>query len=62
MPLPSGCPFRHWDEEHVRQMLSSYGLPHKVVQQVVDFSSKTHYQLACQKYFNVKHNVCAKLS
>ncbi|KAL5457207.1 hypothetical protein EMCRGX_G034452 [Ephydatia muelleri] len=51
-----GCPFRHWDEEHVRQMLTSHGLPHKAIQQVMDSSSKSHYQLACQKYFNIKHN------
>ena len=53
----AGCPFRHWDNNHVHQMLISHGLSMKFVHQVEEYSQKGHYQLACQKYFEITHGV-----
>ena len=52
-----GCPFRHWDEGHIQQMLASYGIPMKSIQHIMDYVQSSHYQLACQKYFEVTHGV-----
>lgn len=54
-----GCPFKHWDEEHVRHMLVAHGVSHKAVAEITDYARKSHYQLACQKYFEVTHKLSA---
>lgn len=38
-------------------MLVSHGVPHKSVKQIVSYLPEHHYQLACQKYFEVTHGV-----
>ena len=53
-----GCPFKHWDEQHLRQMLVAYGLSHKGITQVISYAKEHHHQLACQKYFEITHGVC----
>lgn len=55
--IPLGCPFKHWDEEHMQQMLMSHGIPHKGIKQITTYLHEHHYQLACQKYFEITHGV-----
>ncbi len=52
-----GCPFRHWDEAHIRQMLTSHGISHKGIATVTSYVKDNHYQLACQKYYEITHAV-----
>lgn len=54
-----GCPFKHWDEDHIQQMLVSHGMAHKNIRQVTSYLQDHHYQLACQKYFEILHGVRA---
>ncbi len=35
----------------------SYGIPLKQVSQIVEYSQSSHYQLACQKYYETVHGV-----
>uniref|UniRef100_A0A8D2LX44 DNA primase large subunit n=1 Tax=Varanus komodoensis TaxID=61221 RepID=A0A8D2LX44_VARKO len=52
-----GCPFRHSDPDLLKQKLQSYKVPPTGVSQILDLVKGMHYQLACQKYFEVTHNV-----
>jgi DNA primase large subunit len=52
-----GCPFRHWDRSHMTIMLQSHGLSSKDGQSVLEFVKSSHYQLACQKYFEITHKL-----
>ena len=54
---PVGCPFRHWDRSHMTTMLQSHGLSNKDGQSVLEFVESSHYQLACQQYFEITHKV-----
>ena len=38
-------------------MLLSHGIPHSGVRNVTAFVQEHHYQLACQKYFEITHGV-----
>ncbi|XP_044278030.1 DNA primase large subunit isoform X2 [Varanus komodoensis] len=49
-----GCPFRHSDPDLLKQKLQSYKVPPTGI---LDLVKGMHYQLACQKYFEVTHNV-----
>lgn len=52
-----GCPFRHWDKAHITTMLHSRGLSSRDCRSVMEFVEASHYQLACQKYFEVTHKL-----
>ncbi|XP_077164053.1 DNA primase large subunit isoform X2 [Paroedura picta] len=49
-----GCPFRHSDPELLKQKLQAYKIPSTGI---LDLVKGMHYQLACQKYFELTHNV-----
>ena len=53
----SGCPFRHWDKEHLNRMLTTHGVPQKGVTEILGYVENSHYQLACQKHFEITHAV-----
>ncbi|KAG7333842.1 hypothetical protein KOW79_002249 [Hemibagrus wyckioides] len=52
-----GCPFRHSDPELLKQKLQSYKLSPGGIVQILDLVKGMHYQLACQKYFELTHNI-----
>ncbi|NXL70243.1 PRI2 primase, partial [Leptocoma aspasia] len=52
-----GCPFRHSDPELLKQKLQSYKIPPSGITQVLELVKGMHYQLACQKYFELTHDV-----
>ncbi|XP_078397958.1 DNA primase large subunit isoform X2 [Cetorhinus maximus] len=52
-----GCPFRHSDPELLKQKLQSYKTPSAGISQILDLVKGMHYQLACQKYFELTHNI-----
>ena len=51
----AGCSFRHFDEQHLWQMLVAHSLPQKGVAQVTSHMKEQYYQLPCQKYFEITH-------
>ncbi|XP_054554877.1 DNA primase large subunit isoform X2 [Talpa occidentalis] len=51
-----GCPFRHSDPELLKQKLQSYKISPGGINQILDLVKGTHYQVACQKYFEMIHN------
>ncbi|XP_023480075.2 DNA primase large subunit isoform X2 [Equus przewalskii] len=51
-----GCPFRHSDPELLKQKLQSYKITPGGISQILDLVKGTHYQVACQKYFEMTHN------
>lgn len=52
-----GCPFRHSDPELLKQKLQSFKVASTGINQILDLVKGMHYQLACQKYFELTHNV-----
>uniref|UniRef100_A0A8C9AIB0 DNA primase large subunit n=1 Tax=Prolemur simus TaxID=1328070 RepID=A0A8C9AIB0_PROSS len=52
-----GCPFRHSDPELLKQKLQSYKISPGGISQILDLVKGTHYHIACQKYFEITHNV-----
>ncbi|XP_053520986.1 DNA primase large subunit isoform X1 [Artibeus jamaicensis] len=52
-----GCPFRHSDPELLKQKLQTYKISPTAINQILDLVKGTHYQVACQKYFEMTHNV-----
>lgn len=52
-----GCPFRHSDAELLKQKMQSYKIPASGISQILDLVKGNHYQVACQKYFEMTHNV-----
>ncbi|XP_067006911.2 DNA primase large subunit isoform X2 [Anabrus simplex] len=52
-----GCPFRHNDLAVLKQQMHSYNLPPLGIQEVAEYVSRGHYQLACGKYFELTHGV-----
>ncbi|KAM6185845.1 DNA primase large subunit isoform 2-T2 [Rhynchocyon petersi] len=52
-----GCPFRHSDPELLKQKLQAYKISPGGISQILDLVKGTHYQVACQKYFEMIHNV-----
>ncbi|MEQ2236710.1 DNA primase large subunit, partial [Ilyodon furcidens] len=55
-----GCPFRHSDPELLKQKLQFYKVSPSGVNQILDLVKGMHYQLACQKYFELTHNQMLK--
>uniref|UniRef100_A0A7N8XZX8 DNA primase large subunit n=1 Tax=Mastacembelus armatus TaxID=205130 RepID=A0A7N8XZX8_9TELE len=52
-----GCPFRHSDPELLKQKLQFYKVPPSGISQIMELVKGMHYQLACQKYFELTHNI-----
>ncbi|XP_056327439.1 DNA primase large subunit [Danio aesculapii] len=52
-----GCPFRHSDPELLKQKLQSYKIAPSGINQILELVKGMHYQLACQKYFELTHSV-----
>ncbi|XP_056421772.1 DNA primase large subunit isoform X2 [Hyla sarda] len=52
-----GCPFRHSDPELLKQKLQSFKVSSAGINQILDLVKGMHFQLACQKYFELTHNV-----
>ncbi|XP_074778598.1 DNA primase large subunit isoform X2 [Athene noctua] len=52
-----GCPFRHSDPELLKQKLQSYKIPPSGITQILELVKGMHYHLACQKYFELTHDV-----
>uniref|UniRef100_A0A8C8RII2 DNA primase large subunit n=1 Tax=Pelusios castaneus TaxID=367368 RepID=A0A8C8RII2_9SAUR len=52
-----GCPFRHSDPELLKQKLQSFKISPTGITQILELVKGMHYQLACQKYFQLTHDV-----
>ncbi|NWY70569.1 PRI2 primase, partial [Erithacus rubecula] len=52
-----GCPFRHSDPELLKQKLQSYKISPSGITQVLELVKGMHCQLACQKFFELTHDV-----
>ncbi|XP_041803558.1 DNA primase large subunit [Chelmon rostratus] len=52
-----GCPFRHSDPELLKQKLQFYKVSPSGISQILELVKGMHYQLACQKYFELTHNI-----
>ncbi|KAI4812461.1 hypothetical protein KUCAC02_023847 [Chaenocephalus aceratus] len=52
-----GCPFRHSNPELLKQKLQVYKVSPSGIIQILELIKGMHYQLACQKYFELTHNV-----
>ncbi|XP_053314830.1 DNA primase large subunit [Spea bombifrons] len=52
-----GCPFRHSDPELLKQKLQSFKVPSTGINQILELVKGMHFQLACQKYFELTHNI-----
>jgi DNA primase large subunit len=48
-----GCPFRHYDDDHLSQLLGSLSLSDKNA--ILSLKKNHNYQLACTKHFEVLH-------
>lgn len=58
-PNPSechGCPFKTHENQTLKTKLIGYGIGPAHVQEVLNYSSKGHFQLACARYFEVTHD------
>ncbi|XP_034407141.1 DNA primase large subunit [Cyclopterus lumpus] len=52
-----GCPFRHSDPELLKQKLQFYKVSPSGITQILELVKGMHFQLACQKYFELTHNI-----
>lgn len=50
-----GCPFKHQDGSQLKQTLVGYGTADNVVNEILDLVRNQHYEVACQRYFDVTH-------
>ncbi|XP_054718625.1 LOW QUALITY PROTEIN: DNA primase large subunit-like [Uloborus diversus] len=50
-----GCPYKHFDENNLRQKLHSTHLNSSGINEVMDLAAKGHYQIACTRYFELTH-------
>ncbi|KAJ7406966.1 hypothetical protein WISP_129705 [Willisornis vidua] len=57
-----GCPFRHSDPELLKQKLQSYKIPPSGITQILELVKGMHFQLACQKYFELTHDASGCVS
>jgi DNA primase large subunit len=52
-----GCPFKHFDQAHLREKLASVGIssssPHS--KEILDLVANSHFQVACQRYYMAMH-------
>lgn len=48
-----GCPFRHFEQEHLRKALQ--GIAEGDKQEILALVDQHHYQIACKKHFEATH-------
>ncbi|XP_037068494.1 DNA primase large subunit-like [Pollicipes pollicipes] len=51
----SGCPFKHYDKDHMGKMLRAYGIDKEGSAEVQELAARSQPQLACQKYWELVH-------
>ncbi|XP_068231389.1 DNA primase large subunit [Palaemon carinicauda] len=51
-----GCPFKHTDASMLKHRLHGYGVSQQVIGEIMELVSKSHYQIACQRYWEATHN------
>ena len=49
-----GCPFRHWDQTHLRAALARQRLPPTAVDSVIEAVRNRDYQVACRRQFEAR--------
>jgi DNA primase large subunit len=52
----NGCPFKHFDEQHLRNRLRDRKVKNESIDEILQLVRDKHYQVACKKYFTVTHN------
>lgn len=50
-----GCPYKIFDSATLKAKLTAYGISQIHIQEILNYVTKGHYQLACGKYFEVVH-------
>ncbi|RWS19732.1 primase: variant-like protein, partial [Leptotrombidium deliense] len=50
-----GCPFRHFDIQNLRKMLTRYDISENEIDEIVAIVEEKQYMKACSKYFEAKH-------
>ncbi|XP_043202727.1 DNA primase large subunit-like [Amphibalanus amphitrite] len=51
----SGCPFKHYDRDHLGKMLSAHGIDKTGSSEIFELTERSQPQLACQKYWELVH-------
>ncbi|XP_022914251.2 DNA primase large subunit [Onthophagus taurus] len=51
-----GCPFKHWDPTNLKAKLHETKIRDQDIFDIVEMSSKGHYQIACSKCFDSIHD------
>ncbi|KAJ6637013.1 DNA primase large subunit [Pseudolycoriella hygida] len=51
-----GCPYKIFETQTLKTKLGGYGIGPAHVQEILNYSNKGHYQLACARYFEVTHD------
>ncbi|GFS36961.1 DNA primase large subunit [Trichonephila inaurata madagascariensis] len=51
-----GCPFKHSDQSHLKQRLQSLNISNSAIDNILDLSTRGHYQIACTRLFEVTHH------
>ncbi|CAA9987379.1 DNA primase large subunit, putative [Plasmodium knowlesi strain H] len=59
-PIPSsgdthGCPFKNFDEAHLKSLLFFFGLTDGQIKNIMPFKMNNEYQMACVKFFMETH-------
>jgi DNA primase large subunit len=57
-----GCLFRHSDLSHLKQQLLAWNVPVAGINEMAEYVTQGHYQLACGKYFQLSHGVQSDVS
>ncbi|XP_050530412.1 uncharacterized protein LOC126899486 isoform X2 [Daktulosphaira vitifoliae] len=52
-----GCPYKHTNSQALKQLLETSNISVQSIQEILNLSQNGHYQIACTKYFEAKHNV-----
>jgi len=50
-----GCPYKHWDANHLRGALQSLRLNSSTIAEVLDKAKNQHYQIACLQVYEALH-------
>ncbi|XP_066588226.1 DNA primase large subunit-like [Prorops nasuta] len=50
-----GCPYKHMDQDVLKQKLTKYGVPPAQIIEILELSKEGQYSLACTKYFEIFH-------
>ncbi|XP_014616834.1 PREDICTED: DNA primase large subunit-like [Polistes canadensis] len=50
-----GCPFRHMDQNSLKQKLSTHGILDSDIKDIAELAKEGHYSLACTRHFQSLH-------